>query len=294
MTLRTVQTLITAHRQREGGGFIVRRPFPTQGLDMVDPFLMLDEMGPITYGPGEAIGAPDHPHRGFETITYILDGEVEHKDSAGHHGVIRPGGVQWMTAGSGVVHSEMPSAEIRERGGRVHGFQIWLNLPAAHKMTPPRYQERSAAQIPTATSPDGKAKVTVIAGRALGVDAAISTHSPIHYHHWSLQPGAVVETDLPTDLGAFVYVFSGAADVGPEHTTTREGQVAMLAEGDRVRLSVPADATEGAELLLLAGTPLREPVARYGPFVMSEPAEIHQAIADYQAGRMGQIPAELA
>jgi quercetin 2,3-dioxygenase len=294
MTLRPVASLITAHRQREGGGFIVRRPFPTQGLEMVDPFLMLDEMGPVEYGPGQAVGAPDHPHRGFETITYILDGEVEHKDSAGHRGVIRPGGVQWMTAGSGVVHSEMPTEAIRRSGGRVHGFQIWLNLPAAHKMTPPRYQERSAEQIPVAVSDDGLARATVIAGQALGVQAAISTHTPIHYHHWRLQPGAAIETTLPAGLGCFVYVFEGAAQVGPDNRVVKDGQVAMLGEGDTVRLTVPADATSGAQLLMLAGQPLHEPVARYGPFVMNHPHEIQQAVADYQAGRMGRIPAVLA
>jgi len=294
MPTRTVQKLITAHHQREGGGFVVRRPFPTAGLEMVDPFLMLDEMGPVAYGPGEAIGAPDHPHRGFETITYILDGEVEHKDSAGHRGVIRPGGVQWMTAGSGVVHSEMPTERLRREGGRMHGFQIWLNLPRTQKMTPPRYQERDAEQIPTAVSDDGLARATVIAGEALGVKASITTHTPIHYHHWRLAPGASVETGLPAGLGAFVYVFEGAAVIGPDGVTAGEGQVAMLADGDSVRLSVPADAAAGAQLLLLAGQPLNEPVARYGPFVMNAPGEIRQAILDFQQGRMGRISAELA
>jgi redox-sensitive bicupin YhaK (pirin superfamily) len=292
MSIRTVQSLITAHHQREGGGFIVRRPFPTAGLDMIDPFLMLDEMGPVDYRPGEAIGAPDHPHRGFETITYILEGEVEHRDSAGHHGVIRPGGVQWMTAGRGVVHSEMPSPRVQAEGGRVHGFQIWLNLPRANKMVPPRYQERTAEQIPTATSQDGLAHAAVIAGEALGVKAAISTHTPIHYHHWRLQPGASVETVVPAGLGAFVYVFDGTASV--EASVVTEGQVAVLSDGDRVRLSVPADAETSAQLLLLAGKPLNEPVARYGPFVMNYPHELKQAVVDFQAGRMGRIPAEIA
>ena len=165
---RTVAAVITAHRQLEGGGFVVRRPFPTRGLDLVDPFLLLDEMGPAEYGPGEAKGAPDHPHRGFETVTYMLDGEFEHEDSAGHTGTIAPGDVQWMTAGAGVVHSEMPSRRIREKGGRVHGFQLWVNLPARDKMIAPRYQEVTSAGIPEATSPDGLARVRVIAGAALG------------------------------------------------------------------------------------------------------------------------------
>ena len=294
MPIRTVRELITAHHQREGGGFVVRRPFPTDGLDQVDPFLLLDEMGPVHYGPGEAVGAPDHPHRGFETITYILEGEIEHKDSAGHRGVIAPGGVQWMTAGSGVVHSEMPTARLLEQGGRMHGFQIWLNLPSALKMSPPRYQERTAEQIPTASSPDGLAEVTVIAGDALGVQASISTHLPIHYHHWRLRPGASVNTALPAGLGGFVYVFEGSVQVGPDAAQVVEGQVAMLSDGDTVSLTVPADATGRTQLLLLAGPTLDEPVSRYGPFVMNHPDEIRQAITDYQAGRMGRIPAELA
>jgi len=165
--IRSVLEVTTARRQREGGGFIVRRPFPTQALALVDPFLLLDEMGPADYGPGEAIGAPDHPHRGFETVTYMLAGEFEHADSAGHRGTIRAGDVQWMTAGDGVVHSEMPSQRIRREGGRVHGFQIWVNLPARDKRIAPRYQEVPRAEIPEARSADGLAHVRVIAGEAL-------------------------------------------------------------------------------------------------------------------------------
>ena len=155
MGSRTIERVVTAHKQLEGGGFVVRRPFPTGGLGLVDPFLLLDEMGPADYGPGEAVGAPDHPHRGFETVTYMLDGEFEHEDSAGHRGFLAPGDVQWMTAGRGVVHSEMPSRRIREQGGRVHGFQVWVNLPSREKMMPPRYQEVPAAGIPEGTAPDG-------------------------------------------------------------------------------------------------------------------------------------------
>src|SRR3979411_962971 len=170
-TVREPTRIVTAHRQREGAGFIVRRPFPTQGMDLADPFLLLDEMGPAEYGPGEAVGAPDHPHRGFETITYMLEGEFEHEDSAGHRGVLRPGDVQWMTAGAGIIHSEMPSRRIREEGGRVHGFQIWVNLPRKVRLTRPRDQEVPSSRIPQATSKDGHATVRVIAGEALGVGA---------------------------------------------------------------------------------------------------------------------------
>ena len=165
---RKVERVITSQQQLEGGGFVVRRPFPTGALSLVDPFLLLDEMGPAEYAAGEAVGAPDHPHRGFETVTYMLEGAFEHEDSAGNRGAITAGDVQWMTAGRGVVHSEMPSLAIREKGGRVHGFQIWVNLPARDKMMDPRYQEVPSARIPEATSPDGLAKVRVIAGEALG------------------------------------------------------------------------------------------------------------------------------
>src|SRR5262245_26969519 len=163
-TIREATRLVTAHRQTEGAGFIVRRPIPTPGLELLDPFLLIDEMGPVDYAPGEAVGAPDHPHRGFETVTYVLEGEFEHEDSAGHRGARRPGDVQWMTAGAGIIHSEEPSRRIREQGGRVHGFQIWVNLPARLKMTQPRYQEVPRDRIPQAATAAGKARARVIAG----------------------------------------------------------------------------------------------------------------------------------
>lgn len=283
MSIRPVTRVVTAHRQREGAGFIVRRPFPSVGLRQADPFLMLDEMGPVTYGPGEAVGAPDHPHRGFETVTYVVEGETEHEDSAGHKGRLGPGDVQWMTAGRGVVHSELPSAAIRRDGGRVHGFQLWVNLPAKEKMIAPRYQEIPRAQIPRATSADGLATVTVIAGEALGAKAAIDTRTPITYQHWVLQAGAAVDVPLPADQVGYVYVFRGAARVAGE--PIGDGQLALLGEGEAVRLS----AEEPAELLLLAGVPIRERVVQYGPFVMNSEAEIQQAIVDFRAGRMGEI-----
>jgi quercetin 2,3-dioxygenase len=278
--------IVTAHRQREGAGFIVRRPFPTQGLDLVDPFLLLDEMGPVDYAPGEAVGAPDHPHRGFETITYMLEGQFEHEDSAGHKGVLRPGDVQWMTAGAGIVHSEMPSREIRDKGGRVHGFQIWVNLPARLKMTRPRYQEVSAGKIPQAASADGRARVRVVAGEALGVKAVIDTYIPIVYQDWTLEEGADVTVALRSDEQAMAYVFQGSAFVGNEGKEVNDGQLALFGAGDSVRLR---GAKGGGRLLLLAGVPIAEPVARYGPFVMNTQEEIVQAVRDYQSGKMGEI-----
>jgi redox-sensitive bicupin YhaK (pirin superfamily) len=210
-TARQVATIVAAHRQREGGGFIVRRPFPNAALRHADPFLLLDEMGPAEYGPGEAIGAPDHPHRGFETVTYMLDGEVEHEDSAGHRGRLGPGDVQWMTAGRGIVHSEMPSQKMRQLGGRMHGFQIWVNLPARDKMTVPHYQEILRAGIPEAATPDGRASVHVIAGAALGAQAVIETRTPIALLHWVFAPGASVAVPVPPDQAAYVYVFEGGS-----------------------------------------------------------------------------------
>jgi redox-sensitive bicupin YhaK (pirin superfamily) len=285
-SVREAARVVTAHRQREGAGFIVRRPFPTQGMDHVDPFLLLDEMGPVDYRPGEAVGAPDHPHRGFETITYMLEGQFEHEDSAGHKGVLRPGDVQWMTAGAGIVHSEMPSREIRDKGGRVHGFQIWVNLPAKLKMTRPRYQEVAGANIPQAASPDGRARVRVVAGEALGASAVIDTHIPIVYQDWTLDSGADVTVALPREQQAMAFVFEGSALVGNEGKEIKDGQLAMLGEGDAVRLR---GAAGGGRLLLLAGVPIREPVARYGPFVMNTQDEIVQAVRDYQSGKMGEI-----
>jgi quercetin 2,3-dioxygenase len=285
-TVREPTRIVTAHRQREGAGFIVRRPFPTQGLELVDPFLLLDEMGPVDYGPGEAVGAPDHPHRGFETITYMLEGEFEHEDSAGHRGVLQPGDVQWMTAGGGIVHSEMPSQRIREKGGRVHGFQIWVNLPAKLKMTRPRYQEVSAGEIPEGVSADGRARVRVIAGEALGARAVIDTHIPIVYQDWTIEAGADVSVALSRGQQAMAYVFQGAVLLGDEGREIRDGQLALFAPGDAVRFR----GTPGAgRLLLLAGVPIAEPVARYGPFVMNTQQEIVQAVRDYQSGRMGEI-----
>jgi redox-sensitive bicupin YhaK (pirin superfamily) len=284
--VRETTRIVTAHRQREGAGFIVRRPVPTQGLDTVDPFLLLDEMGPIAYAPGEAVGAPDHPHRGFETITYMLEGEFEHEDSAGHRGTLRPGDVQWMTAGAGIVHSEMPSKAIQEKGGRVHGFQIWVNLPSRLKMTRPRYQEVAAKGIPEARTEDGRARVRVIAGEALGVRAVIDTHIPIVYQDWTVDAGADVTVALAREQQAMAYVFGGAVLVGNEGMEVRDGQMALLGPGDAVRFR---GAQGGGRLLLLAGVPTREPVARYGPFVMNTQEEIFQAVRDYQSGRMGEI-----
>ncbi len=282
---REVVRLVASHRQTEGGGFIIRRPFPVPGLQQVDPFLLVDEMGPIDYPPGEAIGAPDHPHRGFETVTYVLEGETQHEDSAGHRGFLGAGDVQWMTAGRGVVHAEMPSSRLMKSGGRMHGFQIWVNLPRRDKFIAPRYQEIKSATMPTGTSEDGLARVKVVAGEALGKKASIETRTPIVYQHWSLQPGASVEQPLPPEFNGFVFVFEGEALVGPDGRAVADGMMGMLGAGDVVKLAAKVK----TELLLLAGVPLNEPMVRWGPFVMNEAAELQQAADDFRAGRMGEI-----
>jgi len=285
--VRPVVEVVTSERTLEGGGFPVRRPFPTARLLQVDPFLLLDHLGPVKWGPGQGIGAPDHPHRGFETVTYLLSGEMQHRDSAGHSGRLGPGDVQWMTAGAGVVHSELPSDAFMQNGGTMHGFQIWVNLPARDKMVRPRYQDIPAARIPEAVSADGKVKVRVIAGEALGQSAVIETHTPIIYLHFTLQPGGEVVQPVPDSHNALVYVIRGELRAGDEGRRVREGQMARFGGGDAVRLAV--EASEPVDLLLLAGVPLNEPVERYGPFVKNTREQIIQAIADYREGRMGKI-----
>ncbi len=284
LSSRSVQRIVPTIRTLEGGGFVVRRPFPTAALADVDPFLLLDHLGPFDAPPGEAKGAPDHPHRGFETVSYILEGDLEHRDSAGNAGHLGPGDVQWMTAGSGVVHSEMPSARVQREGGRIHGVQLWVNLPRRSKMTKPRYQEIPAARIPEASQ--GGVKVRVIAGEAYGVRAVIETHTPIFYFHVSLAAGARFEERVPAGYTAMAYVLSGDVTADRMGRRATEGELAIFgSEGDAVTLVAGA----ASEVLLIGGVPLREPVARHGPFVMNTPAELVQAFQDYSAGRMGTI-----
>jgi len=287
---RTVAGIVNSIETLEGGGFLVRRPFPKPSFSDFDPFLLLDEMGPMDVAPGEAKGAPDHPHRGFETVTYMLSGEMEHKDSSGRAGRLRSGDVQWMTAGSGVVHAEMPAGEFMRTGGRMHGFQLWVNLPQRDKMIKPRYQEIPSSRIPNATSPDGLVSVGVIAGEAMGAKAVIETRTPIIYLHYRIKPGGVVNQKVPHDYNAFAYVVDGAGLFGAEGERGADGQMVMFAlDGDEVRIENQADAKTTLEVLLIAGAPLNEPIARYGPFVMNTEAEIHQAFEDYRRGRMGAI-----
>jgi hypothetical protein len=285
---RDISRVVSAHQQREGAGFLVRRPVPTMGLDQVDPFLMLDEVGPVEYGPGEALGAPDHPHRGFETVSYIISGEKLHEDSTGKTQLIGPGDVQWMTAGAGIIHSEMPSPKIQKDGGLAHGFQIWVNLPAKSKFVTPGYQYLPRTEIPTATSPDGNIEVTVIAGAVFGVSAAIGTHTPIWLQDWRVRSGAAAEIDIDADFNAAAYVFEGRVSFGRDATPVDRGQMALFGEGTTLCVSAEPDGG-GGRFLLLAGAPIGEAMARHGPFVMNTRDELVEAIDDFQKGRMGVI-----
>jgi redox-sensitive bicupin YhaK (pirin superfamily) len=289
---RTVAGIVNSIETLEGGGFLVRRPFPKASFSDFDPFLLLDEMGPMEVAPGEAKGAPDHPHRGFETVTYMLSGEMEHKDSQGHAGRLTPGDVQWMTAGAGVIHAEMPSLNFQREGGRMHGFQLWVNLPKSDKMMTPRYQEIPSSRIPQATSGDGLVTVKVIAGESMGEKAVIETRTPIIYLHYRIKPGGAATQQVSATFNAFAYVVEGEGLFGADGERAADGQMVLFAQdGHELRIQNPSEAKTTLEVLLIAGVPLNEPVARYGPFVMNTEDEIRQAIRDYQLGRMGAINA---
>ena len=291
-TARAVAQVATAAHALEGGGFPVRRPFPgALDLQHTDPFLMLDQMGPVEYAPGQAKGAPDHPHRGFETVTYLLDGEMEHRDSYGGGGVIRGGDTQWMTAGAGLVHSEMPTEVMMRDGGRMHGVQLWVNLPRANKRAEPRYQDITGDELSLFRNERGDAIVRLIAGDLAGVHGPGNTHTPIIYAHATLQPGAHLALDWPREFNALVYVLSGSGRVGGESgQALDDGQVAALDIGDTVVVDADASADAPLEVLLLGGQPIREPVFSYGPFVMNTKQEIIEALDDFEAGKMGSIP----
>jgi len=281
-SVRSIENIVTSVRVLEGGGFPVRRPIPNPEMDQIDPFLLLDHLGPTEWGPREAIGAPDHPHRGFETVTYLLAGENEHKDSKGNHGFLRPGDVQWMTAGSGVVHSEMPSPEFFEKGGTMHGFQIWVNLPRKRKMISPRYQDTPSERVPEVVLEDGKSKVRVIAGEFKHVKAVIETNTPILYLHALLEPGVELKHPVSIEDNIMVYLISGKGEFGENEdvNTAAEGQLVLFAhDGDSISLRSTVDSS--LELLILGGTPINEPMVRYGPFVMNTKEEIFQALRDF-------------
>ena len=291
--VRPVLGVVDAVVTLEGEGFQVRRPFPGIDPSLTDPFLLLDHLGAVEYSPGEAKGAPDHPHRGFETVTYIMDGAIEHKDSTGGGGVITDGATQWMTAGAGIVHSEMPTHQLLLKGGLFHGSQLWVNLPAAKKWSPPRYQDIRAGDVRLLSSHDGASLVRLIAGNLAGHAGPGLTHTPIAYAHASVAPSARLELPWPREFNALAYVMSGRGTVGIGKVPLHEGQLAIFGPGDALAIAADAQQSSRAprlEILLIGGRPIRETIAFYGPFVMNTREEIMQAIADYRAGRMGVIP----
>jgi redox-sensitive bicupin YhaK (pirin superfamily) len=221
---RSISSIVNSVQTTEGAGFVVNRAFPTHLISDLDPFLLLDEIGPKDLAPGEAKGAPDHPHRGFETVTYMLEGSFEHEDSRGNAGKLGPGDVQWMTAGSGVVHSEMPEKEFAQTGGRLHGFQLWVNLPKKYKMINPRYQDIQSNKIPVGKTADSRVRVKVIAGEALGVNAVIETRTPIIYLHFTLQPGASITQPVPKEHNTFAYVIGGQGLFGSDNQEEQQRQ----------------------------------------------------------------------
>jgi redox-sensitive bicupin YhaK (pirin superfamily) len=292
-----VRSVTTAPSGFEGEGFPVRRGFAGVSLADLDPFVHLDQMGEVDYAPGEAKGTPWHPHRGFETVTYMIDGIFEHQDSNGGGGVITNGDTQWMTAGAGILHIEKPPEHLVVSGGLFHGLQLWVNLPARDKMIAPRYQDLRGQSVALLSSPDGGALMRLIAGDLGELQGPGATYTPIAIVHATIQPGAEVDLPWRPDFNALVYVLSGAGYVGAERRPVRSGQIAVLGAGDAIR--VGADRAQDSrspalDIYIMGGQPIREPVVQYGPFVMNTREEITQAFADYQAGRLGSIPADQA
>ena len=290
---RPVKQITTAPQGYEGEGFPVRRAFAGVDLADLDPFIHLDQMGEVEYAPGEPKGTPWHPHRGFETVTYMIDGIMEHQDSEGGGGVITNGDTQWMTAGSGLLHIETPPEHLVMSGGLFHGFQLWVNLPAKDKFIDPRYQDLQGGDVTLVTTPDGGALLRVIAGDVAGHTGPGSTHTPMTMVHATLSPGARLELPWDPAYNALVYVLSGFGTLGVEATTVQYGQLGVFGPGDVV--TVTADESQESrspemDVLILGGRPIREPVAWYGPFVMNTRAEIVQAFDDFEAGRLGRVP----
>lgn len=291
---RRVRSVTTAPGGFEGEGFPVRRAFAGVDLAELDPFIHMDQMGEVEYAPGEPKGTPWHPHRGFETVTYMMDGIFEHQDSNGGGGVITNGDTQWMTAGAGILHIEKPPEHLIASGGLFHGLQLWVNLPKAEKWAPPRYQDLRGNEVVLLASPDAGALVRVIAGQLAGERGPGDTYTPMTMVHATLSPGARLDVPWNPAFNALAYVLAGAGSVGPERIAVATGQLAVFGPGDAIRIQA-ADVQErrspALEILLLGGRPIREPVAWMGPFVMNTRDELRQAFDDYQAGRLGQIPA---
>jgi len=291
---RPVLSITTAPTGFEGEGFPVHRAFAGVPMSALDPFVHMDQMGEVDYGPGEPRGTAWHPHRGFETVTYMIDGVFEHNDSTGGGGLITNGDTQWMTAGAGILHIERPPEALVASGGLFHGVQLWVNLPAKDKWVDPRYQDIGHDRVTLLASPDGGALVRVIAG-SIGVHAGPgATHTPITMVHASVAAGARLELPWDRASNALVYGLAGSGTVGAGDRSFESGQLAVLGAGDSVVVAGAAkqdSRSETLEVLILGGRPIGEPVAQYGPFVMNTKAELAQAFEDFQKGRMGVIPA---
>lgn len=292
---RPVRTVTTAPSGFEGEGFPVRRGFSGIPLEQLDPFIMMDQMGEVEYRAGEAKGTPWHPHRGFETVTYMIDGVFKHRDSQGGGGLISDGDTQWMTAGAGILHIEAPTEEIVLEGGLVHGLQLWVNLPKDKKWAPPRYQDISRKNLSLISSHDGGALLRVIAGELDGHEGPGITYSPITMIHATVSPGATVEVPWNPNFNALGYVLAGNGKAGSTGNSVHTGQAILFGEGGHVVISADEQQdshTPELEVVLLGGLPIRETIAWYGPFVMNSQEELQQAFADYKAGKMGAIPAD--
>ncbi|QBJ91483.1 pirin family protein [Streptomyces seoulensis] len=291
---RPVLTVTTAPSGFEGEGFPVRRAFAGINYRHLDPFIMMDQMGEVEYAPGEPKGTPWHPHRGFETVTYIIDGIFDHQDSNGGGGTITNGDTQWMTAGSGLLHIEAPPEHLVMSGGLFHGLQLWVNLPAKDKMMAPRYQDIRGGSVQLLTTPDGGALLRVIAGELDGHAGPGITHTPITMIHATVAPGAEITLPWREDFNGLAYVLAGRGSVGAERRPVRTGQTVVFGSGSA--LTVRADEkqdshTPDLEVVLLGGQPIREPMAHYGPFVMNTKDQLMQAFEDFQKGRLGTVPA---
>ena len=293
-TVRPVLQVTDAPRGFEGEGFPVRRAFAGVDLQLLDPFIHMDQMGEVEYAPGEPKGTPWHPHRGFETVTYMIDGLLDHQDSNGGGGSITDGDTQWMTAGSGLLHIEAPPEWLVQKGGLFHGVQLWVNLPRDQKMVAPRYQDLRAGQVGLATSTDAGALVRIIAGEVAGQQGPGSTHTPMAMVHATVQPTASLDIPWDAEFNALVYVLNGEGTVGVERRPIRSGNLAVLGRGDFVTLAAnrsQESRSQALDVLVLGGKPIRESIAWAGPFVMNTKAEVMTAYEDFQKGRLGTIPA---
>jgi redox-sensitive bicupin YhaK (pirin superfamily) len=292
---RPAVSITSAPSALEGEGFPVRRAFAGVSKAELDPFVHMDQMGEVDYAPGEPKGTPWHPHRGFETVTYMIDGTFQHQDSNGGGGLITNGDTQWMTAGSGILHIETPPERLVISGGLFHGIQLWVNLPAATKWAPPRYQDIRAGKVTLLSSPDGGTLLRIIAGDVAGHSGPGITHTPIALVHATLSPGAQLVLPWRPDFNALVYGLAGAGAAGPAGAQFGMGQLVVFGAGEAITISADLEQesrSPALDVLILGGQPIREPVAQYGPFVMNTEAELRQAFEDYRAGKLGVIPAD--